>query len=94
MPNIYFFPDIETMNDALGSWLGAEFEDLPEDGLFIIEVDWPYPIDTTEVPWEVTISEPVPTHHFRQLLSESGLPLRDGEFEQWLPKRKQLKLSL
>lgn len=38
-PSVFLFPDLESCHVALSSWLGDEFEDVPEDGLFILEVD-------------------------------------------------------
>lgn len=38
-PSVFLFPDLESCHVALSSWLGDEFEDVPEDGLLILEVD-------------------------------------------------------
>lgn len=37
--SVFLFPDLESCHIALSSWLGDEFEDVPEDGLVILEVD-------------------------------------------------------
>jgi len=38
-PAVFLFPTIEDCDTALGQWLGDEFEDVPEDGLIILEVN-------------------------------------------------------
>ncbi len=38
-PSVYLFPDLEACEDALANWLGDCFENEPENGLAILEID-------------------------------------------------------
>src|SRR5690554_3767284 len=38
-PAVFLFPDRQSCDTALSTWLGDEFEDVPEDGLVILAVD-------------------------------------------------------
>ena len=61
LPAVFLFESEEAMNDALGSWLGAEFED--DEPLVALEVKPPagMPLDEgVSCPWEARCYDVIP----------------------------------
>lgn len=71
---IYLFPDIQSMNTALGSWLGLYYEDkYPEDmELYSLEIMLPedFPITDGEAEYEKYSYTHIPAEYIRYLKDE------------------------
>jgi len=74
-PRIYLFPDKITCSDALMNWLGEEFDEV--DSFIILEVDISKFDKKSDVGYEVTVKEHIPTSHILKVFNEV-------EFEQSL----------
>jgi len=65
-PAIYFFPDLETLDDALSNWLGDEFSESAK--LALLKVQIPHGVEVkSDVEYERHIHEPVPPDHITVL---------------------------
>ena len=72
-PAIYLFPTVDHVADALGNWLGDEFED--EDELVVLEVEG----DVPETPgsFEVVRYERIDPAEIVAVLDESLVPMAE-----------------
>lgn len=72
VPRIYLFPDLESCDTALSSWLGDCFEDIPEDGLLVLQVDVAGMYLETEAGYEMTTMEAIPPSRILEIRCENG----------------------
>ena len=65
-PGVYLFPSRDDRDNALGNWLGDEFED--HDTLHSLEVDLPHdwPLDSS-VDYERVSRQPIPFSHVKSV---------------------------
>ncbi|GAB0154371.1 hypothetical protein [Marinobacterium sp. BA1] len=70
----FAFVDRQACETALGSWLGDEFEDVPEDGLAILQIKSDIRPSSSDAGYEVLFTQPVPAECF-QVLGEDFRPL-------------------
>lgn len=63
VPRVFLFGSRQDVNDALGNWLGEEFEDY-DGALLVIELETPLAAEPTfpdaEESWEWSTTEAVP----------------------------------
>jgi hypothetical protein len=70
---VYFFPDRETCDEALGSWLGDEFEAVADGGLSIIEVllDPDIPLSSDSA-YEIASTHVISSRSIKNITNEEG----------------------
>lgn len=65
---VFLFPSEDDATDALGGWLGDQFDDDDEIAFSLIEVTLPDGIEAhknDEVDWEYWVTESIPAHCLR-----------------------------
>lgn len=80
-PAVFLFPDLDSCHVALSSWLGDEFEEVPEDGLLILEVDisgLPY---QQSVEFEKEVVTDIPVDRVRRVVGEDWNQVPDKVLE-------------
>lgn len=70
-PRVYLFPSREDCETALSTWLGDEFEDCPDDGLAILEVDITGLQLESDVAYEVSVAEDIEASRIVSVMNES-----------------------
>ena len=71
LPAVFCFPSRDDCDTALGQWLGEEFEDVPDNGLLILEIalDGQQSIATTY--YEVVVLDDIPPECITALYDEA-----------------------
>ena len=73
-PRIYLFPDIQSMDTALGSWLGLYYEDKYPEGIELcsLKIILPnkFPIQNGSAPYEDYSYDPIPAKYISYLKDE------------------------
>ena len=75
VPRVYLFPSREDCDTALCSWLGECFDGVDEGGLVILCVDLQGVQRVSEVPYEITVLEPISPARILSAYSESWEPM-------------------
>lgn len=70
VPRIYLFPDIQSCETALTTWLGACFEDIKDDGLIILKMDVSGLSLDHSVDYELSCLDIIPPLRVLEVLSE------------------------
>lgn len=75
VPRVYMFPDLESYEAALSGWLGDCFEDNPEDGLLVLQVDVAGLKLRSEIEYELTCTDVIEPSRILEIRFESGAKL-------------------
>jgi len=72
-PAIFLFPDQDSCESALSTWLGECFEDVPDGELLVLELDVAGLRLRCEVAYELICHEPIKPCRIRKVLTEACL---------------------
>ncbi len=91
IPRIYLFPDKTTCYDALSGWLGDEFDE--DDELMILQLDIKGFKTTSDVDYELAISEFIPANRILNTYNELEFveSIKNDEKQQ---KKNRIKINI
>ncbi|CAE6795298.1 hypothetical protein R70006_05044 [Paraburkholderia domus] len=74
---VFCFPTREACDTGMGGWLGDAFNDCPENGLAVIEIELPAGMRTrSDVEYELAVLDPIPPSAVTRIFDENWQVLK------------------